>query len=93
MSWSASGAISLENQEANFDALVYSPELEHMTGESLEQAEFLKDVIVRAAEQQLLEGDYSLSMSGHSDTTVDGSRQSMYFSCSPVAGSSERVAE
>lgn len=65
MSWSISGTVEVVDGMVNTENLFWSPAKEEMTDGPLDQANFLLSTVEAAAEQELIDGWYSVSLVGH----------------------------
>jgi hypothetical protein len=85
MSWNASGYVS----ENDTSELLYTPPYDTLADEPRAQADFLLTMLSDCFSQGVVEGEYSLSMGGHSptadmDTEVESTRKSLFFSLTPA---------
>jgi hypothetical protein len=81
MSWFATGTIE-GSDEGWSDSLGFSPSEDQLDPGPLNQTKFVRDIIGMAFEAGVLEGKYSCSINGHSDSN---SRKSLSMSFSPVS--------
>lgn len=86
MSWNARGIIEGETGEdgAWSDELTVIPAEEDLAEAPAKQLEFARSVIGSAFSNAVLEGKYSVSLSGHDDPNQENGRKSLSMSFSPI---------
>lgn len=88
MSWSITGTVEIKDGLINTENLFWSPSEDSLAEGPKTQAEFLLDVMEAAAEQELIDGWYSLSLLGHyptPDQTGQFDRKSISMNFSAVS--------
>lgn len=87
MSWNASGVI--EGEAESLDAvdpsgLTFSPPREDLKESAEEQVEFVLDTLSEGFSRGVIDGKYSVSLSGHSDPDQENDRKRLSIALNPT---------